>query len=109
MAEWQWMKMSWATNHIQKLLNKEVVKFRPHGNSMLPKIKSGQLCTLEPIVDFENLNSGDVVLCKVKGRHFLHLISAIKENQYQISNNQGFINGWINKDNIFGILTKVEK
>jgi hypothetical protein len=41
--------MGWASHYIEKLRNGETVKFRPRGNSMQPKIESGQLCTVEPL------------------------------------------------------------
>ncbi len=101
--------MSWATNYIIKLCNGETVKFRPRGNSMQGKISSGQLVTLEPINECSLLNIGDIVLCKVNGKQYLHLISAIRNNQFQISNNKGHINGWTTIKNIYGICTKIEK
>ena len=36
---------------------------------------------------------GDVVLCKVNGRHYLHLVKAIQGKRFQIGNNRGRING----------------
>ena len=51
---------------------------------------------------------GDVVYCKVKGRQYLHLVSAIKGERYQISNNKGHVNGWIGINQIFGLLKTVE-
>lgn len=101
--------MSWATSHIGKLQSGETIKFRPKGNSMQGKIESGQLCTVEPIKETK-LEVGDVVLCKVKGNQYLHLITAIDNGKrYQISNNKGFVNGWIGRNSIFGKLIKVEK
>lgn len=99
--------MGWATKYISELQNNKTISFRPHGNSMLPLIKSGQLCTLEPITDKELL-IGDIVLCKVSGRQFLHIITAIEGTRYRISNNKGHHNGWCSKNNIFGKLIKVE-
>lgn len=84
----------------EKLLKGETVQCAPRGNSMLPRIKSGQLITLSP--DLTNLHKGDVVFCKVKGRYFVHLLSAIQGERYQISNNSGHVNGWIGKNSIFG-------
>ena len=98
--------MGWATGHIAKLQNGEIVAFRPRGGSMSPKIRSGQLCTVEPH-DGE-LCSGDIVLCKVRGSEYLHLIKAIQGNRYQIGNNHGRINGWINRNSIYGRLVRVE-
>ena len=69
--------MDWATPYIVKLKNGETVSFRPRGNSMQGKIESEQLCTVEPISDFESLQKGDIVLCKVNGNEYIHLIKAI--------------------------------
>jgi hypothetical protein len=74
---------------------------------MRGKINSGQLCTVEP-VDATTLQVGDIVLCKVRGAEYLHLIKAIKGNQFQIGNNGGGINGWISAHAIFGKCTNVE-
>jgi hypothetical protein len=93
--------MGWASHYIAKLKNGETVLFRPRGNSMSGKIESGQLCTVEPI-DAESLGVGDIVLCKVKGREYLHLVKAIQGQRFQIGNNKGRINGWISANSIFG-------
>lgn len=100
--------MGWATPYITKLKLGESVSFRPRGNSMKGKIESGQLCTVEPIVDFESLEKDDIVLCKVNGREYLHLIKAIQGKRFQIGNNRGRINGWVTANQIFGICVKVE-
>lgn len=100
--------MGWASKHIEKLLCGETVQFRPHGNSMTGKISSGQLCTVEPITDYTTLTSGDIVLCRVNGNVYLHLISAVKLDKFQISNNHGHVNGVIGYKNIFGKCIKVE-
>lgn len=101
--------MGWATGYIEQLKKGETVKFRPKGNSMSGKISSGELCTVEPIKDFSTLIKSDIVLCKVNGNQYLHLISAISGDRVQISNNSGFVNGWTNKNSIYGKLIKVEK
>lgn len=94
----------WANEYIKKLLSGQQVEFCPRGNSMVPLIKSGDLVVVEPVIATTTLNKGDVVLCKVKGKHYLHLISAVQEERYQISNNKNFVNGWINRNSIFGKL-----
>ena len=100
--------MGWATPYIAKLKNGETVSFRPRGNSMQGKIESGQLCTVEPISDFETLQKGDIVLCKVNGKEYIHLIKAIQRKRFQIGNNRGRINGWIGINSIFGKCIKIE-
>jgi hypothetical protein len=99
--------MGWASKHIDNLNKGETVQFRPHGPSMKGKIESGQLCTVEP-VDPETLKVGDIVLCKVYGRQYLHLVTAIQGKRIQIGNNRGGINGWIGANGVYGKCTKVE-
>lgn len=100
--------MGWADFHIEKLRKGETVKFRPKGNSMTGRINSGQLCTVEPLKG-NPVKVGEIVLCKVRGNQYLHLVSAIKANQVLISNNHGFANGWISESQIFGRCILVEK
>jgi hypothetical protein len=44
---------------------------------MAGKVESGQLCTIEPVQP-ASLRVGDIVLCKVNGREYLHLVKAIQ-------------------------------
>jgi hypothetical protein len=74
---------------------------------MAGKIASGQLCTVEP-VDAADLEVGDIVLCKVNGSEYLHLVKAIQGPRFQIGNNRGRINGWVSAGAIFGCCVKVE-
>jgi hypothetical protein len=100
--------MGWATPYIAKLKLGEIVSFRPRGHSMKGKIESGQLCTVKPIENIETLQKGDIVLCKVNGNEYLHLIKAIQGPRFQIGNNRGRINGWISANSIIGICTRIE-
>lgn len=99
--------MGWASSYIEDLLDGKTVQFRPRGNSMAGKVENGQLCTVAP-ADERDLEVGDIVLCKVRGREFLHFIKAIRGEQYQIANNKGHINGWVNRDSIYGVLIDIE-
>lgn len=99
---------SWAYDFQLELQLGETISFRPEGNSMAGRIESGQLCTVEPVNAETNLAIDDIVLCKVNGKHYLHLIKDIKNNQYQIGNNKGYINGWIPHKCLYGKLIKVE-
>jgi hypothetical protein len=99
--------MGWADGHISRLARGETVQFRPRGNSMVGKIESGQLCTVEPLGMYA-LAVGDIVLCRVKGAQYLHLVKAIQGERFQIGNNRGGINGWITRRQIFGCLIAVE-
>jgi Peptidase S24-like. len=85
------------------------VEFRPSGSSMVPLIHSRQLVTVAP-VDPATVEVGDIVLARVAGTVYLHLVSAIDtaKDRVQISNNRGRINGWTNHARIYGICTAVE-
>ncbi len=71
------------------------------------KIESGQLCTVVP-ANVEDVNVGDIVLCKVNGFQYLHLIKAIQGKRFQIGNNRGRINGWIGENGIYGKYVRIE-
>lgn len=100
--------MGWAAGHIEKLKRGETVKFRPRGNSMTPRIKSGELCHVEPIESVATISVGDIVLCRVRSAEYLHFVKAIQGERFQIGNNRGGINGWIGANGIFGKLVAVE-
>jgi hypothetical protein len=99
--------MGWADRHIARLAQGETVQFRPRGNSMTGKIASGQLCTVEPLGEHA-LAVGDIVLCRVGGAQYLHLVKAIQGERFQIGNNRGGINGWVTRRQIFGLLTALD-
>jgi hypothetical protein len=99
--------MGWASHYIERLRAGEIVSFRPRGHSMTGRIQSGQLCTVAPI-DPATLEVGDVVLCKVRGGEYLHLVNAIQGGRFQIANNRGFVNGWIGAASIFGKCVRIE-
>jgi hypothetical protein len=73
---------------------------------MKGKVESGQLVTIEPVSE-RQLQKGDIVLCKVNGSQYLHLIKAINGERYQIGNNIGKINGWISQNSIYGICINI--
>jgi len=74
---------------------------------MQGRIEWGQVCTLEPATP-EALQPGEIVLCKVNGRHYLCQIKAVQEEWFQIGNNRGRINGWISAGAIYGRCSRVE-
>lgn len=96
----------WADTYIEKLKKGETVQFRPRGKSMEGKISSGQLCTVVPAKP-EMLVVGSIVLCTFRHSQFLHLIKEIKDKEYLIVNNKGWVNGWVKKESIYGVCTDV--
>lgn len=68
---------------------------------MVGKISSGQLCTVSPIGD-KPVERGEIVLCKVGGNQYLHLVKAVQGDRFQIGNNRGKVNGWTTVSGIFG-------
>lgn len=101
------MISGWGKPYAEKLVAGETATFRPRGNSMTPRIKSGQLCTVEPLLEAPSV--GDVVLCLVRTSYYLHLVKAADASRgFLIGNNHGKVNGWVSRSHIYGRLVKVE-
>lgn len=99
------------THAIKSLRDGKKAQIKPRGNSMRGRVSSGDIVQLEPCSE-DSLFVGDIVLVKVKGNIYLHLIKSIKQEKnktkYQIGNNVGGINGWVSFSAIFGKATKIE-
>jgi hypothetical protein len=92
---------------VERLQRGEAVEVRPTGTSMTPIIRSRQVVRIVP-VDPATVARGDVVLAKVGGRFYLHLVSAVQGGRVQISNNHGHVNGWTSQDRVYGIVDSVD-
>jgi hypothetical protein len=79
---------------------------------MEPLIKSGQQVTCEPVTGDTELKIGDIVLCQLGTKHYLHLIKDYRESfdgtiqAFQIGNNRGGLNGWVYRNKIYGRVIK---
>ncbi len=98
-------------HRIEKLQNGEEVVAGEGGNSMVPIISSRQKVTYSPIEEHSELKKGDIVLAKVKGNLYTHLIKGVKGKdkklQFLIGNNHGGINGWTSYKNVYGKVTEI--
>ncbi|MET9464621.1 S26 family signal peptidase [Streptomyces sp. NPDC006544] len=85
------------------------VEFRPTGTSMVPLVLSRQRVRVAPVVP-ALLEAGDIVLARVSGTVYLHLVTAVDppRRRVQISNNRGHVNGWTSHDRVFGICLAVD-
>ena len=92
---------------IARLRAGETVSFREGGNSMTPRIKSRERCTYAPVTSMNDIEVGDAVFCKVGSSYFTHLVTVIRDEQVQISNNHGHVNGWTGIQNVFGKVIKI--
>jgi hypothetical protein len=81
-----------------------ISNYKEGGNSMVPLIRSKEPVDIRPVD--RPLKKGDIVFAKIGRKYYLHLISAIDGDRVQISNNHGHVNGWTNKTNVFGFVTK---
>ena len=81
-------------NKRELLASGQTIVTSEKGNSMTPRIKSGQKHELTPCT-LEEIEVGDIAYAKVHGRWFTHLVTAKNEQKgVQISNNHGHVNGW---------------
>ena len=99
--------MNWASYAIDALRRGEVTRLRPHGHSMHGKIEDGDTVTVEPIGE-RALQAGDIVLVRVHGHVYLHLIKAVQGERLLIGNNRGGTNGWVGRGAVYGVATRVE-
>lgn len=101
--------MASKASFVAELLSrgKPVKRYKERGNSMLPLLKSNQPVTLTPVDESTELKTDDVVFCYVKGRYVLHKILYIHGNYHLIGNMKGYINGWVSKENIYGVVTHI--
>jgi hypothetical protein len=80
------------------LAGKTVINYKEGGTSMEPKIRNGQLQTLVPISDLGTIKKKDIVLCKVHGKIYTHLVKSRRFRdgkwEFSIGNNHGHTNGW---------------
>lgn len=74
---------------------------------MRGKVNDGDKVTLAPC-DPDTLTPGDVVLVRVNGHVYLHLIKAIDRGRFLIGNNRGKINGWVGPHAVYGRAINVE-
>lgn len=99
--------MSWANFAKEALAKGETVQIKPRGHSMKGKVDDGDIVTVAPC-DSATLAVGDIVLVRVKGNDYLHLVKAVDRGRLQIGNNRGGINGWVGPNAVYGRATKVE-
>lgn len=96
----------------QRLQAGETCKVIGVGNSMTPIFKSHQPVICTPVTESTELHKKDIVLCKVNGRFYLHLIWSVRNGgtnseMFLIGNNHKHPNGWITRKNIFGKVVEI--
>lgn len=99
--------MNWASHAIETLQRGEPARVRPRGHSMRGRVEDGALVTVEPIGE-RSLQPGEIVLVRVHGHVYLHLIKAVQGERYLIGNNRGGTNGWVGRTAVYGVATAIE-
>ena len=90
---------------LERLQQGESFTTSEKGNSMTPRIKSGQEHILSP-AQWNSVDVGDIVYCRVHGKFYTHLVKAKNETKgCLIGNNHGGINGWTKQ--IYGKVTEI--
>lgn len=97
-----------SDENIAALRRGETIQIRPRGNSMTPKIRSGELCTIAPI-EPAAVEVGDAVLVELPGRRrYLHLVKSATRDRVLIGNAHGRMNGWASREKVYGKLVRVD-
>jgi hypothetical protein len=103
--------MNWQEEALKALEEGRTVQVRPRGHSMTGRIGDGDLVILKPCAT-EELIVGAIVLVRIQGKRFshivLHSILSVGGNRYHIGSHQGRIDGWVDRDYIYGIVTAGE-
>ena len=100
--------MSWVRDAILALERGESVTVSPRGHSMRGRIEDSQPVTLAP-VDPTSVSVGDIVLVRWKGNVLLHLVKEANDGELLIGNNVGKVNGWVLREAVLGVVTKVHR
>ena len=103
-------------NYLVKCELKEghTVAFRSSGNSLWPRVQSGDSCIYEPITNHDLIQLEDIVFCEVQpgNRFYAHVVKRIGEwegkRYFTIANIKGRENGWCYDEHVYGKLTRVE-
>jgi hypothetical protein len=77
--------------------------FTALGTSMTPAVKAVQRVRLRPVQPHEPLR-GLVVLARVDGRFWLHRVTAEEPARVHIAGDNGMVNGWTPRTEVFGAL-----
>ena len=91
-----------------RLRKGETVEFRGGGDSLHPRIKSGECCRYAPVCKDEDIKEGDIVFCQIKQRYWGHMVKkktfvgGDHTYEYTISNIHGWENGTCFLDHIYG-------
>jgi len=98
--------MNWASSAIDLLASGINAEIRPIGGSMRGLVESGDLVLLSPC-DASSLSIGDIVLCRVGVKVYLHLVKGVSDSGILIGNNLGKINGYASE--IYGRVIMVNR
>lgn len=75
---------------------------------MRPRIQSGQLVTVRPITDDDDV-VGHPVLARIGRTFYVHYAGAEQGGLFRIQNARGHVNGWVPRDHIYGVVTGVAR
>ena len=87
----------------ERLSDGEAEWFTALGTSMTPAIKAVQRVRLRPVEQNEPLG-GLVVLSQVRGRYWLHRVTAEDAGRVHIAADNGMVNGWTPRTFVFGVV-----
>lgn len=69
------------------------------------------MVVVSPVTDHASLVIGDVVLCRVEGREYLHFIRGldVPRRRALIGNARGGTNGWTPFSEVYGRVSEVQR
>lgn len=101
----------WADVAFKALRRGETIEVRPRGHPMTGRISDGDRVTLQPC-RAEDIAAGDMVLARIAGRRYTHLVlhQVLEREQGRllIGNNLGGVDGWVTAQDVYGRVVAVE-
>lgn len=87
------------------------IRFKAHGGSMVPFIRSGDVVTVSPVGEKPVL-LGEVVACRhpAGGGLVVHRVVGRKKGVFLIKGDgHGRVDGWVDRDQVLGRVVRVER
>ena len=103
----------------EQLQKGRLVQYRAGGDSMYPWVHSGDCCLIEPAIDCDKLEQGDIVFCRLHP-YERYVASEITETEVVLETTAGSArsrrkywigdaDGWCHEEHIYGKYVEVLK
>lgn len=101
------MKSKMDKEIYRDLAQGKTIRLVCEGNSMLPRVKPGDIKIVTPRFNVRDLRVHDIVFVQIGDKLLTHQIFAIEEDRFTIANQKGQIDAIVTADKILGVVMDV--